>query len=69
MSVTEEELQAQKKDLEEKIKEIKEVIESDDIDKSQKIYLAEQIKFMNNCLEILEQHIEYIRIKNNEWRF
>ena len=69
MSITENGLLEQQKDLENKIKETKEMIESGELDKTQKIYLAEEIKFMNNCLEVLNQHIEYIKIKNNEWRF
>lgn len=69
MSITENGLLEQQKDLENKIKETKEMIESGELDKTQKIYLAEEIKFMNNCLEVLNQHIEYIKKKNNEWRF
>lgn len=51
----------EKKDLEGKIKRAKKAVESNlyDMDKTQKLLLAEQIKYMERYLDMLNQRIEY----------
>lgn len=51
----------EKKDLEDKIKKAKKAVESNpyDMDKTQKLLLAEQIKYMESYLDMLNQRIEY----------
>ena len=56
----------EKHDLEGKVKKAKKVIESKpfDMDKTQVMFLAEQVKAMENYLNILKERIEYEKKKD-----
>ncbi len=55
----------EKEDLEGKIKRAKKAIESDpfDMDKTQKLLLAAQVKHMESYLDVLKERIEYEKNK------